>query len=255
MDGGFIFELGVFSGGFIPTSSNRVEWLNYWSSAQGANYSTVDKRFNAIFTVTGNPVPFVVGAEAWVFGRRDTALGSEWILFRHPSWVWPEPALFPNPLPPIWRAEDATAVLAGEVDGDGSPFLMRSEAVMSYAQWMQTALVGEAFDGAEDDPDQDGVKNVVEFFSGSDPQDAGSRPAVTALISDVERGKYLQMEHAFQPDRLTNWTVEVGSDLVGWNSGDAEVEVSLVVGGIRARDLTPVEGSDRRFMRLRVLLP
>lgn len=255
MDGAFQFELGVFAGGFQPTVENRAQWLSHWSPAQAVGYSSGDSAFSAQFTVTENTAPFSVGAEAWVFGQLDTVTGSEWVLFRHPSWTWPAPAYLPNPDPPQWDASNATMVVAGVVDGDGSPFLMQSEAIQSFTQWQAGELAGEPLNDPDDDPDRDGSINIVEFLGGSDPMDGGSRPTITVGLEEMVGVDYLQMECVANPGSLASWRVEVGSDLVGWTSDPSEVEVTMGPAGIVARDLTAVSAADRRFMRLEVLLP
>ncbi|MBK1828349.1 hypothetical protein [Haloferula rosea] len=249
----FDFELGVFSAGFEPTAFNRGSWLNHWTAAQSTSYSAVDSRFVALHSVAGNLPPFVVGAEAWIFGRRDGPTGTEWILFRHPSWTWPAP----NPLSPFpleWNASAATIVMAGDLDADGMPHLMKSEEVQDFSQWRVLALSGEPLNGSDDDPDRDGVENVIEFLAGTDPQNANSLPGAQPSIIG-NGGGFLQVDYSLRLDRLAAWTVEVGSDLVGWESGDDEVEVTAGGAGVLARDLTPRSGASRRFMRLRVLLP
>jgi len=253
MDASYTFELGVFSDGFVPTLSNRANWLDHWTVAQSTSYSAVDSNFNALHAVVGNAAPFGVGAEAWIFGHRDGVTGSEWVLFRHPSWTWPTPNPL-NPFPIEWNASAATVVLAGEIDGDGMPYLMRSESIQDFDQWKVAALSGELLDGADDDPDEDGAENVVEFLVGSDPLDGASVPSSIPSIVGEGSG-FLEVEFGLLTGRLAVWEVEVGSDLVGWETGDEHLDVSFGGAGILARDQTSRSEADRRFMRLRVVLP
>lgn len=113
MNAGFQFQIGVFKNGFQPTAANTAQWLTHWQAAASAGYSEVSKRFDGIMSVVNNLPPFTSGAQGWVFGRRDTATGSEWILFRAAAWTWPSP----NPLNPLtidWSVAQATTVVLGQ---------------------------------------------------------------------------------------------------------------------------------------------
>ena len=89
MDGGFRFEIGVFSGSFVPTTSNKDQWAANWRPAARTIYQTETSRFASSNQVTSNVSPFTVGKTSYVWGFRGDAANGEWILFREPSWTWP----------------------------------------------------------------------------------------------------------------------------------------------------------------------
>ena len=155
MDGSFNFELGVFSGSFVPSSSNKAQWAANWVPAQRVAYHETDRQFAGLFTVVDNSLPFTVGKAAYVWGFQGGVASSEWILFRKSTptaWTWPAP----NPMNPnliYWNAAAATAVdgigTLNTVDAQGNPVLMRSVAVTDAAsppttwlQWQAAELDG-----------------------------------------------------------------------------------------------------------------
>ena len=266
MDGGFRFELGVFANGFVPTAANVAGWVANWrpATSTGGNvarlvYQSGTSRFDGVFEVDSNAAPFTAGVAAYVWGFRGWAGPSEWVLFRHTSWTWPQAAL-PGPpgFPLEWEAKDATAVV-GSINAAGSPFLMQSAAVSqaspptTWAQWQAENLAGVSLDGPDDDPDGDGVTNLMEYVFGLPPGQAGA-PSLTPA-SFV--GGYLQLSVPRRPDHTSALlTVEVSPDLVNWDSGPGyTVEVSNTIAALVVRDATAAPVPGKRFMRLRADLP
>lgn len=258
MDAGFVFELGVFSAGFIPSESNVVDWGDHWNMADTAAYVPAQQLFTESHVVTGNPAPFTVGAQAWILGRRVSATGTEMILFRRDSWLWPAPnELEPTPL--FWVVNGGTGmqVVLGAVNTDGSPFLMQSAMVRDYAQWRELKLAGEPLDGPTDDADSDGVSNAEEFVFDTNPLQPGA-PPVTALSNvEINDEQYLRVSIPRNRAHLAHLKVQVSSDLATWNDGPAFTETladhptEWVV-----RDKTPFsETGGRRFMRLQLEIP
>lgn len=256
MDSDFVFELGSFSGGFVPTAGNVVEWSGHWVVADSTNYNTTDKRFNSVYEVMENTAPFTVGAPAWIMGTRGGPAGTERILFRESGWTWPTPSPL-NPVTLQWNAKLADQVVLGSVDADGSPFLMQSVKTRSYAQWQTTALVGETEIGSGEDPDEDGASNILEFAFGTSPTSAGEIPSMSLEIVDVSGMDYLQLRVPRLRGREVTLVVQVSGDLTSWDSGEAFTtvvtdEANLLV----VRDLTSKSTSGgRRFARVKVSLP
>lgn len=262
MDHGFRFELGVFAGSFVPTPSNTSNWAANWHKAGSAIYSDAEKRFVSSLDVTDNLSPFTAGKTAYIWGFRGGPTSGEWILFRAASWTWPNGSTFP-PGFVNWRAKDATAIL-GSVNGSGSPFLMRSAAVSgalppstSWEQWQEQFLGGEVLNGPDDDPDRDGMPNVLEFAMGTTPAKPGAIPAMPLDWLNVSGSDYLRITVPRRKDHLVDCTVQVSSDLVNWYQGPAHVQVmDDGLNGLVVRDLTPLSPSlPRRFMRVKTQLP
>jgi hypothetical protein len=258
MDAGFRFELGVFEGSFIPSSSNKELWAQHWRPAMRTAYDASAKAFNDLHEVWDNLTPFTVGKPAYIWGFRGDALAGEWILFRAPSWTWP--VVNPlNPEPPTWNAALATPVL-GQINAAGTPFLMKSAAVTgaappttSWQQWRDEQLTGELLDEPGDDPDHDGTPNLLEFVFGTLPQTANPPvPTPASLVSG-----HVTITIPRRVDHAVLLTVEVSGNLTNWQSGPGHTEtVSDTVTALVVRDLTPLDSANpKRFIRLRAVLP
>ena len=262
MDAGFQFELGVFEGSFIPDPGNTGLWAANWRPAQRSHYNIVTKAFDAVHTVDDNTPPFTVGKAAYIWGWRISGQESEWILFRAPTWQWP--AADPlSPLPLRWEVDAATAII-GSIHASGSPFLMRSAAVTGAAsptttwdQWKARALAGETLNGPGDDPDLDGVENLLEFVFGTDPRSVRAVPAPQVDLVTLGGDRFLRMSVPRRREHPAQLVVEVSSDLGVWNAGPLHTEIVLDgVSELVARDrLAWSPLAPARFIRLRATLP
>lgn len=266
LDGGFRFELGAFANGFVPSQANMADWVANWRPAADSGgatartaYQTGFRRYEGVFAVDSNAAPFAVGAAAYVWGFRGGVGTSEWVLFRNATWTWPQASSGGPPGFPLeWEAKDASAIL-GTIHSSGSPFLIQSAAVTlaspptTWEQWKAEELSGEAQNGPDDDPDGDGVSNLLEYVFGLPPKQAGPPPDTPVALVDG----YLRMTVPRRADHSSAvLTVEVSPDLVNWYSGAGQtVVVSNTAAALVVRDATaaPVPGS--RFMRLRATLP
>ncbi len=254
MDGGFQFTLGSFSGGFIPSAGNVSEWSSRWVAAQTTSYNAATKFFDSNYTVTGNAPPFTTTDKGYIWGRRISTSGDEWILFRKSNWLWPTPDPF-SPFPLLWSTATADPAILGTVHATGSPFLMKSEAILSYNQWRDTVLLGQSLNAPNDDPDQDSLPNLLEFAFGTSPLVA-TPPQTSAELVDSAGQSFLQLTVPRLRNRLVKLTVEVSNDLAVWNSGSAHTTVVTdTANSWIIRDLTPSSAATpQRFMRLKAEL-
>lgn len=261
LDGDFRFEIGVFTNGFVPTSGNTMTWAANWVPAQRVLYGAANQFFSGDYKVNSNAAPFTVGAKAyvWGFGGRS---GNEWILFSAPTWTWPQSNLTdPNAL--SWTVAAATQVIVGSTNASGSPYLMRTASVIgappstSWAQWRSEMLDGVVLNGANDDPDRDGVSNALEFAFGTLPMVADAPSTAVSSLTDVSGQKYLQLSVPRRIDRTATILVQISSDLTIWNSGAGFTEtVSNGYQALVVRASQPVSPSvPKQFMRVRVTVP
>lgn len=256
MDGFFQFQLGAFAAGFEPTATNAAQWAANWTPGSTAAYHEGNRLFQGQFTLSNNAAPFTANGKAWVWGFRSGESGSDWILFRHPAWRWPAA----NPLnPPLiqWNTKDATQVILGSISSTGSPILMQTAAVSTYEQWRGSELEGHPLAAADDDADQDGVANFLEFVFGTSPLDPGSLAHPPVSMVEVSGQRHLQMTVPRMAGRLFDGVVEVSGDLLDWQGGAPfTTVVSEGADALVVRDATPVgPGHPKRFIRFKANVP
>jgi len=105
-----------------------------------------------------------------------------------------------------------------------------SGGASGYHAWRE-ALFGPgnpAGSSQLDDPDGDGVVNIMEYAAGSNAKDGGSVPsmAVSTLVEDNQ--DFLAVTYTRRVDRPDiNWRVECSTDLVEWLSGPGITEPVL----------------------------
>ena len=149
-----------------------------------------------------------------------------------------------------WRASHVTGGQPGAIDS------------WTFHAWLGFHGIPSAL--ASDDPDLDGLANLVEYFLGTDPLHASPDQAPAAAIDPLDPGSgeadyfTLTFQHSLNADDLT-FTVQESGDLVLWNSSGTPVEVGATPLGpaleiLRYRSSQPTTSHpDRRlFMRLGV---
>ena len=264
MSGTFVFELGVFTGSFVPSQTNTSEWSANWVLARRVTCNAPDGYFTDDCIASNHSSPFVTDKEVYVWGFQGGASASEWILFRNNAWTWPAPPQGPPPFPLLWNAKAATAIV-GSIHAGGTPFQMQSATVSDAAsppttwlQWQSVELAAEPIlKGPNDDPDHDGTPNLLEYVFGTPPLQAGAPPATPVRLVTVDTQRFLQMSIPRRIDHPATLIVQVSPDLTHWDAGDAFTTViSNLPGEWVVRDRTPLAAAHpQRFMRLKVELP
>ncbi len=269
IDQEMVFELGLFTDGFVPTAENAAEWTTHWLAAQRANYSQEGDFFTGNFVVDQASSPFTGGQQAYIWGFRGGVGSSEWILLKKDTWKWPvlaadQAAEARNPLSALeWNAAEATAIV-GALQPVSVPFLMRTASIFNAAppktSWNEWALIqmkDEKRNGFDQDPDGDGINNLMEYVFGTSPTQANKSPAMPMELVTSGSDKFLQVTIPRRIDHTAKLTVEVSSDLVNWYSGTSKtVTVSDSPAGLVVRDLEP-HSPDRpkRFVRVKAESP
>ena len=112
-----------------------------------------------------------------------------------------------------------------------------------YASWVSDFALGVK-GGPLDDPDGDGISNLLEFTLGGGP--LNSSPSVLPKLASASGGWVLEYDRShLSKSPATTQIVEYGSDLVGWTA------VTILDGGGGVVTITPGTSSDR----VKVTLP
>ncbi len=118
-----------------------------------------------------------------------------------------------------------------------------------FASWIAQHPDVGVRNSAGDDPDRDGVPNLLEYALGGDPARSGDTVGAGALMSSEKSGNFLRLR--FKRARLAlTYRIEVSSDCLNWttivtNPGEVGQDVTYT----DDVDLTTVP---RRFLRLKV---
>ena len=104
----------------------------------------------------------------------------------------------------------------------GTPGIDDPGKTPGYHAWREALFgPGEPSGGGElDDPDGDGVVNLVEYAAGSAAMDGGSVPAMAVFTVVEDNQDFLAVTYTRRVDRSDiTWRVECSTDLVEWQSG------------------------------------
>lgn len=99
LDNTFVFELGSFFNGFVPTDSNTDQWVLNWEVFDSAAYNKDIEYFTSTVYVqngvtSSNPTASTLsfaGLDAYIWIRNDDnpVPGTEWLLTRADNWTFP----------------------------------------------------------------------------------------------------------------------------------------------------------------------
>ena len=254
LSGEWVFYLGYFEAGFVPSVSNTEQWSENWATVDLAPYSEASSRFVGFFESGGGDE---VNQQAYIWGLNRQNITNEWILVSNPTWIFPGSGLG---FRLNWGITSNDAiVVVGEVDQDG--IHMRTAQVpgepplLTYAQWQklhftEAELTQGLVTGTTADADDDGRANSIEFALATDPKSGADLPCLTSSLGDDGRH-----EVRVQLARQTVATVnpQVTGNLASWNSSSSDVTVlSMTPTSMLFRDNT---FSTQRFARVQVVIP
>lgn len=114
----------------------------------------------------------------------------------------------------------------------------------NFAQWQ--AAQSPAVGAAEGDPDGDGRTNLMEYFTGTNPNAASSRWNYGAM---QQSGGALQFQFTHPANRAA--IIEVSSDLQTWRTWDVPGNVSAYPAVDTVRTVSSPLGGADRFFRVR----
>jgi hypothetical protein len=107
--------------------------------------------------------------------------------------------------------------------------------------------------GATADPDQDGIENLLEYALGLNP--FSPEPLSSRVTNDLDSDGRPRLTVTKDPQATdVRYAVETSPDLATWSLGDVVIlqDTPTI---FQVRDLLPLGGAERRFLRLRVTQP
>ncbi len=146
----------------------------------------------------------------------------------------------------------------------GSASLVITDAVDSpFSAWQLTQfsaaeLANPAWSGASADPDQDGLNNLLEYYTGFLPETRDSAGAIVPGTVLLGADAYPVLTYRRAPGTGLGGSPETSVDLATWNSDPALFEITTdatpaEVQHLTARSLTPLgTPPGRAFLRLNV---
>jgi hypothetical protein len=147
-------------------------------------------------------------------------------------------------------------VTATNAIGEGSPSVEATATPLNalqawrLAKFGTSANTGIAADSAN--PTGDGIPNLMKYALGLDPLSTNAAARPLAILTNG----YLQMTFSRTNDPLLIYSVEGTADFTAWTNIWSSTGASNVPGPVTVRDTnTPVSGTTRRFLRLRVTAP
>lgn len=214
------FQIGVFTGGFSPTTANYSQWSAHWRSRAEAVRDPDFNGMDAVIYVEENPEPFIAGAQLYVWGYVSLSdTNSECLLFTDPSWTMPdaENAFSPPQFLDVGLASTkilgsvnlaTTAVSFAPVAASAAPsyFFIDWKSQHFFLVQRENAYIS----GPLADPDQDGVANLLEYLFGASP--TMEKP----LSLEISAGPQLSIHFQSPPSVRLAWTLQESLDLLSW---------------------------------------
>lgn len=258
------FQLGVFTGGFVPTSTNLSEWAAHWRSRDELPYDPLTGAFSRELRFDEITVPFTEGARLYCWGYFASSVSSaEYFLATDSSWLVPDTD--PRAFPVFVDLEVAGEVILGAAFPDSGT--IQTAAVPTavappflFADWRGSQFSAQeakddAISGPEADPDHDGRVNLLEYLTGTSPLTAGQPLVLDLGAGTGSAAEMLSISFPSPPSARTHFEFQSSRDLMEWISAGtlAPVYDPVVERWSIAPSISPTVS--RSFWRLRAVSP
>lgn len=122
-------------------------------------------------------------------------------------------------------------------------------ATPTYAEWAAANGMSATTKGADDD--SDGYSNLLEYALGANPSSMADISQSTA-VAEASGQKYMQiaLSRSLIRPGLT-WSLERSADMVNWTAATSSV-ITDTASQLVLRDTLPLNGNEKRFIRIRV---
>ncbi len=262
LDSSFVFFLGTFAPGFVPTAANTSQWAARWITLEASAYNPVSGRFAESTDYATNSAPFLTGVRGYIWGTNGKCGAGEWILLSNSSWTFPVGAGGPGAPTVTWSASQANQVIIGTL-GAGDVHLRTAAAgaavppVLSPTLWRQMVftsadLSDDTISGWSADPDRDGASNLQEYATGSPPKSATRAFPILTPVAGANAGFSLTLARDCRSSVL--WSAQESPDLTFWTPASPDVvQEPLNASGFRLT--VPPAGQSPRFVRFLLSLP
>ena len=126
-----------------------------------------------------------------------------------------------------------------------------------FAQWQAAKFAGGSShpeSGPEDDPDTDGLDNLIEYALGTDPMISNPSPVIRGRTL-FEEQTYFTLTITKNPsatDAVLTAVASNGLDSGSWSSNGLIIESNTAT-ELRVRDSQPMQATARRFFRVQVV--
>lgn len=99
-----------------------------------------------------------------------------------------------------------------------------------HTHFSEAERTNASISGNTADPDGDGMANILEFLSGTDPQDPRALPRITALVREDNIIEIQWTRPSALSNRTATWSMELSQELTTWQSSDSSPE-SIIENG------------------------
>ena len=261
----YTFELGAFTGSFVPTEANINNWAANWVGLGRTTYNQQVMAFSGAVLLSSNDAPFQAGSGAYIWGYNNSN-PQEWILMSHSSWLWPNVGGFGSFPVGFNASQPGVVAVTGSVAQSGAFEISTEEEdeafppAQSFAEFQEEnfpAGTSPSDIGEDGDPDGDGLSNLLEYAYGENPNLPSAILNQRLVVVNSGGTNFLQMQIDRSPRARVNWALQ--SSFILDNDFELLAPAAAVdlnePSRLFLRGVTEIDAFPRRFLRVQVSLP